>query len=283
MTKTASQDPVTLALLRGRRPHRTLALPPGISDVSEYIPDPVVQPGDFKLPHMAANDPAIMGPDLMAALLDGETSARQLSNALGRTPTAISNHPMNVSEYDYEDLGPIGQLWAVLQTLYAMGTYDATGPYAASSGTATITNIAMALGVCIDWSVAHDESRPFTMNITTDEFVGIEYLLGAGATTYSSTREVNRSLSVYIPQGCMGGRLFLPFGSTQATAMRAGRATIGVSKAAQSGTTLERTAGTATVVIAGVPSALTSFDFTVTMLTAFKPETAQFAKLIGLA
>jgi len=202
--------------------------------------------------------------DILGRYLPGEMSAT-VRNRARRLAPFYSDGDVTLRNPDYTDLGPIGQLEACLQSMYAEGARDTavyTAVLAAGVYTATVLSIFKAVGVCIDWSLGLDSGSMFQMAIAVADFDN------------EDGGNVGRLFTLKIGAPCAGGKIIIPF-AYRDTGMGDGRQQIGHSVAAAG-------VGTGTVAISGVPAGLTSFGFSVELLTAFDPITAEYATMAGV-
>jgi hypothetical protein len=204
--------------------------------------------------------------DILGRYLPGELSAT-VRNRAKRLASFYSDGDVTVRTPDFTDLGPVGQLEACLQTMYAEGAQD-TGVYAgvlaAGVYTATVTSAFKAVGLVIDWNLGANFGSMFQMAITTADFVN------------EDGESVDRTLTLKIGAPCAGGKIIIPF-AYRSVGMGDGRQQIGHSD----DSAVART-GVGTVAISGIPAGLTTFGFTTEIMTAFDPITAEYAALAGV-
>jgi len=197
--------------------------------------------------------------DVLASVMPGELSAT-IRNKRRMLRSFYADENITKRQVDFSRIGTVAQLEACMNYLFARGSMD-TATYAAvlAAGiyTATVTSTNRALGVCIDWSVGNDEGRQFNMTIAVRSWVN-----GDGDA-------LNRDLVLRVEQPCAGGKIIVPFAYRNVAGMGDGMLQVGD--------------GGGTVAVTGIPAAMTSFGFSVEILTAFDPITAEFAQMAGMA
>lgn len=172
---------------------------------------------------------------------------------------------------DFPSLGPVGSLLAAWNFLHAVPEIDTT-TYNDSSGVATVTSVAPALGVFIRWAVNADEFAPFELRIQTAGFR--RYFQNLEGSTKKS---VNRDVTLYIRKG-NGGSVYLPFAYTESGILPEGRVTVGQIDTEVLATTIgagtdapliNQAGATAATVTCTDSSARTSFSFSVGLISSY--------------
>jgi len=186
-----------------------------------------------------------------------------------------------LSSIDYTTIGPVGQVRAVVEQLYALGTQDVkrynmfpdpVNPNdfiaefgAATAGPPPVSQLLQnSLGFLIDFGIENLTFAPFDMQVRT-----------AGFTTFGDGGVVDRNMVLRIA-GSNGGRIFVPWAmrinASMQLAMAKVAATVptGVSPAHE-------------IRIVALPTNIANtFSATVQFLTANSPVTAEWAVGMGV-
>jgi len=219
--------------------------------------------------------------DPLGALTDGTEMSSLVRRLAADTPSFLSSTPVEITSIDFPLVGSLGQLLAVAMYVQSIG--ENTPAVAASAlGVSTILSRALALGFIIKWSLINEQRSAFEMTIATAGFVSNDVVYGEAAQV-----DVNRSMVLRVEGDCPGGSIYVPFaydraGSVPEGRMKAGRSVALLAADPAAGAQIDWANGTATVTITGVPAGITSFGFTVKLMTAHDPDTASFLRKVGL-
>jgi hypothetical protein len=191
-------------------------------------------------------------------------------------PTAFANRPYIVDNYDFASVGPVGQLRAALERLYAGGR---TVPFTTPLPTVGINKQAafasddplapwngrfpLSVGFRLSWGISTQNFVPFTMQIQSSGFEN------------EDGSPIDRDVSVIIDEPA-GSSIWIPWANRISPPMSLGCVQVGRP------VPQEDAANVATITIVNVDATiLPNLSASVQFLTAFTPATAALVALAG--
>lgn len=190
-------------------------------------------------------------------------------------PGYISGPDIYARSIDYPTVGPIGQVRAAVETMFARSrqmsnnfpltvtgtTYG--GTFANNAAPAPVTTqFPFSLGFVLDWGISMLAFAPFDMQITTTGWVG------------EDLQPLDRTMTLRVSRPA-GSSIYIPWAQRITPSMSMAQAQL--ARPVGNGETA------ATIAVGPLPAAISaSFSASVSFMTAFVPTTAAFAAKIGL-
>jgi hypothetical protein len=196
-------------------------------------------------------------------------------------PGVSSNGPMLIRSIDYPVVGPIGQIRAAAEAMFARGAhmpdqFILTGAGATrtvtfnrdtnpSTSTPAVPLFPMSQGFVVDWGIAMLNFQPFDLEIRSTGWVGID-----------DGQPLDRSIRIRVER-CCGSSVYVPWAMRITPAMAKGVNQLAVPQPQVDG------ADVSSINVVNLPGNVqTTFSAVVSFMTAASPQVAGYAALTAM-